>query len=57
MTKKGEKKLSRWKAQYLSLVGRVTLINSVLDARPTYMMSIFPIPDGIRQRLDNTLPS
>ncbi|WMV13960.1 hypothetical protein MTR67_007345 [Solanum verrucosum] len=41
---KCEKKLARWKRQYLSLGGRVTLINSVLDAMPTYMMSLFPIP-------------
>lgn len=30
-----EKKLCRWKSQYLSLGGRVTLINSVLDALPS----------------------
>lgn len=39
-----DRKLSRWKSQYLSLGGRLTLINSVLDALPTYMMSLFPIP-------------
>ena len=44
---KCEKKLFRWKSHYLSLGGRVTLINSVLDALPTYMMSIFPVPNGI----------
>ncbi|WMV10595.1 hypothetical protein MTR67_003980 [Solanum verrucosum] len=51
---KCEKKLSRWKSHYLSLGGRVTLINSVLDALPTYMMSIFLVPDGIIQRLDKS---
>ncbi|WMV18940.1 hypothetical protein MTR67_012325 [Solanum verrucosum] len=49
---KCEKKLARWKGQYLSLGGRVTLINSVLDAMPTYMMSLFPIPAGVTDRLD-----
>lgn len=49
---KREKKLTRWKSQYISLGGRVTIINSVLDALPTYMMSIFPIPNGVIQRLD-----
>ncbi|WMV45736.1 hypothetical protein MTR67_039121 [Solanum verrucosum] len=49
---KCEKKLARWKGQYLSLGGRVTLINSVLDAMPTYMMSLFPIPVGVIDRLD-----
>ncbi|CAN4123762.1 unnamed protein product [Withania somnifera] len=32
---------------------RLTLINSVLDALPTYMMSLFPVPIGIINRLDN----
>jgi len=36
-----------WKSQYLSLGGRLTLINM-----PTYMMSLFPIPDGVIDRLD-----
>uniref|UniRef100_A0A1U7WLE7 Uncharacterized protein LOC104228609 n=1 Tax=Nicotiana sylvestris TaxID=4096 RepID=A0A1U7WLE7_NICSY len=49
---KCEKKLSRWKSQYLSLGGRLVLINSVLDSLPTYMMSLFLIPAGILQRLD-----
>ncbi|XP_016540805.1 uncharacterized protein LOC107841371 [Capsicum annuum] len=48
-----EKKLSRWKSQYLSLVGRVTLINSVLDALPSYMMTLFPIPVSVIKRLDS----
>ncbi|WMV58738.1 hypothetical protein MTR67_052123 [Solanum verrucosum] len=50
---KCEKKLARWKSQYLSLGGRLTLISSVLDALPTYMMSLFPIPLGIINRLDS----
>ncbi|WMV11936.1 hypothetical protein MTR67_005321 [Solanum verrucosum] len=41
---KSEKKLANWKSQYLSLGGRATLINSVLDALPTYMMSVYPMP-------------
>ena len=49
---KCEKKLTGWIYKYISLGGRITLINSVLDALPTYMMSIFPIPNGVIQRLD-----
>ncbi|WMV39938.1 hypothetical protein MTR67_033323 [Solanum verrucosum] len=49
---KCEKKLAKWKSQYLSKGGRPTLINSVLDALPTYMMSLFPIPPGVIKRLD-----
>ncbi|KAG5585379.1 hypothetical protein H5410_045813 [Solanum commersonii] len=44
---KCEKKLAKWKFQYLSKGGRLTLINSVLDALPTYMMSLFPISPGV----------
>ncbi|WMV44670.1 hypothetical protein MTR67_038055 [Solanum verrucosum] len=47
-----EKKLVNWRSQYLSLGGRVTLINSVLDAMPTYMMSLFPIHGKIIKKLD-----
>jgi len=47
-----EKKLANWKAQYISLGGRVTLINSVLDSLPTYVMSLFPIPAKVEERLD-----
>ncbi|WMV55139.1 hypothetical protein MTR67_048524 [Solanum verrucosum] len=49
---KTEKKLAIWKSQYLSLGGRVTLINSVLDSLPTYVMSLFPIPSRIVKVLD-----
>lgn len=48
---KAEKKLARWKAQYLSLGGRVTLINSVLDSLPNYIMSLFPIPPKVLKKL------
>ena len=40
----GNLNISPWEA--------VTLINSGLDALPTYMISIFPIPNGLIQRLD-----
>lgn len=49
---KCEKKLVNWKSQYLSLGGRLILINSVLDALPTYMMSLFPIPVNVVKRID-----
>lgn len=50
---KCEKKVARWKTQYLSLGGRLTLINSVLDVLPTYMTSLFSIPPRVIKRLDN----
>lgn len=49
---KFEKKLASWKMQYLSLGGRITLINSVLDSIPTYFLSLFPIPEKVQRRLD-----
>lgn len=49
---KTEKRLANWKANYLSLGGRVTLINSVLDALPTYVTSLFPLPAKVEERLD-----
>ena len=41
---KTEKRLALWEAQYISLGGRVVLINAVLDSLPAYVMSLFPIP-------------
>lgn len=49
---KYEKKIANWKSQYLSLGGRLILRNSVLDAMPTYMMSLFPIPASAMRRID-----
>jgi len=49
---KTEKKLARWSAQYLSVGGRLILINSVLDSLPTYVMSLFPIPAKVVKKLD-----
>lgn len=46
-----ERRLARWKAQYLSL-GGVVLVNSVLDSLPIYVMSLFPIPDNVRKIID-----
>ncbi|XP_049381369.1 ABC transporter G family member 25-like [Solanum stenotomum] len=49
---KTEKKLANWKSQYLSSGGRTILINSVLDSLPTYVMSLFPMPAKVEERLD-----
>lgn len=46
---RSERKLTRKKSQYLSLGGRLTLKKSVLDALPTYMLSLFPLPKSIGQ--------
>ena len=43
---------SEVESHYLSRGGRMTSINFGLDAPPTYMMSVFPIPRTIIDRLD-----
>ncbi|KAG5591552.1 hypothetical protein H5410_042066 [Solanum commersonii] len=37
--------------QYLSLGGKLTLINAVLDSLPTYVMFLFPIPISVVKKL------
>lgn len=49
---KCDKKLARWKSQHLTLGGRLTLIKSMMDALPTYMMSLFPIPKSIQKKIN-----
>lgn len=49
---KFEKRLAAWQMHYLSMGGRLTLINSVLDSIPTYYLSLFPIPSKVLKKLD-----
>ncbi|XP_058741679.1 uncharacterized protein LOC131614069 [Vicia villosa] len=45
-------RLSSWKGKFISIGGRVTLINAVLNAIPTFLLSFYKAPDkgglGIR---------
>ena len=52
VVEKTEKNLATWKTQYLSFGGRITLINAVLDALPTYVMSLFPLHAKVEKRLN-----
>ena len=54
IVEKFERRLASWQQQYLSLRGRVTLINSVLDSVPTYFMSLFLVPAKVQNHLDKT---
>ncbi|WKA05140.1 hypothetical protein VitviT2T_023123 [Vitis vinifera] len=46
------RRLARWKRQYISKGGRITLIRSVLASMPIYHMSLFRMPKAVARRLD-----
>ncbi|KAK1297873.1 hypothetical protein QJS10_CPB14g00976 [Acorus calamus] len=47
-----ERRLEGWKSSFLSLGGRLTLIQAVLTNLPIYYLSIFKIPKGVLARLE-----
>jgi hypothetical protein len=47
-----EKRLSSWKGKYLSVGGRLVLINSVLSSLPMFMPSFFENPKGVLEKID-----
>ncbi|GKU89448.1 hypothetical protein SLEP1_g3583 [Rubroshorea leprosula] len=47
-----ERKLASWKGRYLSMGGRITLINSVLSSLPVFLMSAYVIPKGTLLSID-----
>ncbi|GKD71579.1 hypothetical protein Tco_1325669, partial [Tanacetum coccineum] len=50
---KFQKRLSKWKANMLSIGGRSTLITSVLGSLRVYYLSLFPMPKLINKRLES----
>jgi len=52
MIERFEKRLSGWKASYLSKGGRITLIKSVLASIPTYFLSLFRLHASVAYRLE-----
>ena len=48
---KCQSKLSKWAQKNISMAGKVTLINSVLNALPIYLLSFFKIPQKVVHRL------
>jgi hypothetical protein len=49
---KVEKKHGLWKGRFLSLVGRLTHMNSVLTNVPLYMLSIYSAPKTVIRKID-----
>jgi hypothetical protein len=47
-----EKKLSSWKWKYLSVGGRIVLINSVLSSLLMFMLSFFEVPKGVFEKIN-----
>jgi hypothetical protein len=47
-----DKILAGWKGRFLSLGGRLTLLNSSLSNVPLYMLSIYPAPKSVTRKLD-----
>ncbi|GKV25986.1 hypothetical protein SLEP1_g35354 [Rubroshorea leprosula] len=47
-----KRKLCSWKGRFLSLGGRITLLNSVLSNIPVYLMSVHLLPKGVILSLD-----
>jgi hypothetical protein len=47
-----EKKLSSWKEKYLSVGGRLVLINSVLTSLPMFMLSFFVVQKGVIEKIE-----
>ena len=49
---KVERRLSSWTASHLSLAGRITLAQSVLQAISIYVMQTVMLPSGVCDRID-----
>jgi hypothetical protein len=51
MIEKLEKRLAGWQGRFLSLGGRLTLLNSCLSNVPLYMLSIYPAPKSVIKKM------
>nr|XP_043636129.1 uncharacterized protein LOC122607256 [Erigeron canadensis] len=50
-----EQRLSKWRANSLSIGGRVTLIKSVLESLPTYYLSLYRAPKKVLDGLEKIM--
>ncbi|KAL8525380.1 hypothetical protein ACS0TY_014852 [Phlomoides rotata] len=47
-----EKKIKDWKERTMSQAGKLTLLKSVIQSMPTYLMLVFKLPYGIVDRIE-----
>jgi len=52
LKKELKKKLCSRKSKFLSVGGRLVLINSVLPILPMYMFSFFEVPQGVLKKIE-----
>ena len=52
---KVDARLGGWRSHLLSCGGRLVLVKAVLSAIPTYFMSIFRMPAGVRHRIEGAM--
>lgn len=50
---KFDRKLSRWKGAFVSMIGKIQLVKVILQSIPVYMVSVFPIPALVDQRINH----
>lgn len=51
MIERMRRKLASWKGRLLSIGGRLTLIKSAISNLPIYFMSLYPMPQGIIDKI------
>ena len=57
MLEKVDARLGSWQAHMLSRGGRLVVVKAVLSTIPTYFMSVFRMPVGVRRRLERAIRS
>lgn len=50
-----EKKIKDWKSRSLSQAGKLTLLKSVVQSIPTYLMGVFYLPNNIIKRIETAM--
>ena len=55
LLQKFEKRINHWAYKYLSLGGRLVLVNAVLSSIPVYWMGLAPLPCTILKKLRRSL--